>query len=168
MIVDLSEILESGRDFEFVGEPNLEEEAARVVGKVQAAGRIAGVGHRYKVTGTISGQIENDCTRCLVPIASALSLPFEVSYVDPESDSTEVERQVDPADLEIAVAEEGKLNIEDLVREQIILSLPTRFLCKEDCKGLCDKCGANKNAADCGCDAKYIDPRWAQLKNLKF
>jgi len=168
MIVDLSEILESGRDFEFVGEPNLEEEAARVVGKVYATGRIAGSGYRYKVTGTISGQIENDCTRCLVPVSSEFSLAFEVSYIDPEFDTAETERQVDPADLEIAVAEEGKLNIEDLVREQIILSLPTRFLCKEDCKGLCDKCGANKNAGDCGCDAKYIDPRWAQLKNLKF
>jgi uncharacterized protein len=53
------------------------------------------------------------------------------------------------------------------VREQILLNLPEQVFCKEDCKGLCQKCGANRNLIDCKCDSDETDPRWAALKNLK-
>jgi uncharacterized protein len=46
------------------------------------------------------------------------------------------------------------------------LNLPEQVFCREDCRGLCAKCGANRNATDCGCEEKEIDPRWAGLKNL--
>ncbi|PYS67386.1 MAG: hypothetical protein DMF69_23170, partial [Acidobacteria bacterium] len=51
-------------------------------------------------------------------------------------------------------------------KEQILLAVPSRSLCTENCKGFCPTCGADKNAGDCGCDEKDIDPRWAALKNL--
>jgi uncharacterized protein len=55
----------------------------------------------------------------------------------------------------------------ELVREQILLAVPEQVFCREDCKGLCLKCSANRNLIDCNCEEKEIDPRWAALKNLK-
>jgi uncharacterized protein len=56
--------------------------------------------------------------------------------------------------------------LEDVVREQVLLSLPTRTLCKPDCKGLCPRCGQNQNLAICSCEQTPSDPRWNALAGL--
>ena len=59
-----------------------------------------------------------------------------------------------------------KLDVDELVYSEVVLDLPTKHLCKEDCKGLCCNCGKNLNEGECGCDTDYIDPRLAKLKEL--
>ena len=63
------------------------------------------------------------------------------------------------------VVENSVLDLEELIVEDIVLSLPSRFLCSEDCKGLCSKCGHNLNEGPCGCK-KDVDPRMAALLQL--
>jgi uncharacterized protein len=58
------------------------------------------------------------------------------------------------------------LDVDEIVKEQILLAVPTRMLCREDCKGICPQCGVDKNTGECNCETKEIDPRWAALKNL--
>lgn len=58
------------------------------------------------------------------------------------------------------------IELDEVVISDILLSLPQKFLCSEDCKGLCPKCGKNLNLGDCGCDKREIDPRLAILKQL--
>jgi uncharacterized protein len=70
-------------------------------------------------------------------------------------------------DLDVSIYDGEKIDLTDLVREQILLDLPTQILCQEDCKGLCQKCGANLNEVNCNCEENEIDPRWSALKNLK-
>jgi uncharacterized protein len=57
--------------------------------------------------------------------------------------------------------------LEDVLREQVLLSLPVRTLCKPDCKGLCPRCGANRNLQPCSCDEGPSDPRWEALTGLR-
>jgi uncharacterized protein len=52
------------------------------------------------------------------------------------------------------------------VNEQILLAVPARMLCREDCKGICPDCGIDRNTGECNCVTNEIDPRWAALKNL--
>ena len=59
------------------------------------------------------------------------------------------------------------LDLKEIIREQILLNLPEQVFCTPDCKGLCPKCGANRNLIDCNCNETEIDPRWAALKNLR-
>jgi uncharacterized protein len=54
-----------------------------------------------------------------------------------------------------------------VLREQVLLSLPARTLCKPDCKGLCPRCGENRNSGACRCEAVPADPRWGTLAGLK-
>jgi uncharacterized protein len=119
------------------------------------------------VEGEIIAGVELECSRCLQPVERTLKFPFRASFVAPEhySEAKEVELRAD--DLEIAVLGDNRVNVAELVREQILLNLPVKVYCADDCKGLCPQCGANRNLIDCKCGEKDIDPRWAALKNLK-
>ena len=68
--------------------------------------------------------------------------------------------------MALSVLEGDAIDVDEVTKEQILLAVPTRSLCNDDCKGFCPTCGADKNAGECGCEAKEIDPRWAALKNL--
>ncbi len=58
---------------------------------------------------------------------------------------------------------QGEVDLEPLVREAALLTLPQKMLCREDCLGICAHCGANRNQSDCGCDQEITDPRWDGL-----
>ena len=66
---------------------------------------------------------------------------------------------------EFIIMQDFAIDIEDIVRTALILELPTRYLCKEDCKGLCAKCGADLNESSCNCETKERDSRWDVLKD---
>ena len=76
------------------------------------------------------------------------------------------EHAITPDETEIGYYQESGLSLEDVVREQVLLSLPGRTLCKEDCKGLCPRCGQNLNLATCSCGEAPADPRWNALAGL--
>jgi uncharacterized protein len=68
---------------------------------------------------------------------------------------------------EYAIVQNGKLDLDEELREVLILEMPMRFLCSEDCPGLCPKCGKPKRDGSCNCSEKEIDPRWAKLAKLR-
>ncbi|MGC9159324.1 MAG: YceD family protein, partial [Terracidiphilus sp.] len=69
-------------------------------------------------------------------------------------------------EAEIGYYQGDSLALEDVLREQVLLSLPVRTLCKPDCKGLCPRCGENRNEKACHCDEATSDPRWEALAGL--
>lgn len=119
------------------------------------------------VEGEIAANVELECSRCLLPVEKSLKFSFRAAYVAPEhyTEAKEIELRGD--DLEIAVLGDNKINVAELVREQILLNLPAQIYCSDDCRGLCPQCGANRNLVDCKCEGKEVDPRWAALRNLK-
>jgi uncharacterized protein len=112
------------------------------------------------------GNFELLCARCLDPVRMPLSGDFDLIY-RPASVETEAgEHAITEDETEIGYYEKSGLLLEDAVREQVLLSLPGRALCREECKGLCPKCGANRNIADCGCVEEQSEPRWGALNGL--
>lgn len=67
---------------------------------------------------------------------------------------------------EFVLIEDMLLDIEELIRTDLILAIPSKFLCKEDCKGLCQTCGRDLNSEECSCNSVEVDPRLAALKEL--
>ena len=170
MIIDLINLEKSPFDFEFplaAFEIDLESDIAKLKNTVTTKGKLTKRTAQIDVEGKISADIEVDCTRCLKSVDKTLEFPFSVSYVTPENYSEAKETELRNDDLDVAVFEGDKIDLTELVREQILLNLPVQVFCKEDCKGLCEKCGANLNLTDCNCKEEEIDPRWAALKNLK-
>lgn len=119
------------------------------------------------VNGKIEGNAEIDCTRCLEPVARPLRIDFVVEFLTEGEMGRDGEHELKLSDLDADQLESDQLDLDLVVREQILLDIPEQFFCKENCKGICPKCGENLNLIDCKCGQDEFDPRWAALKNLK-
>ena len=102
-----------------------------------------------------------ECARCLAPVDGVFSLDFERTVV---TEGTLTEQQLDEMSDEYVVLNDGELDVDEALREELLLGFPTRLLCSEDCPGLCPKCGKPRRDGECGCTDKEIDPRLAILK----
>ena len=112
------------------------------------------------------GHFELLCARCLEPVEQDLRGEFDLIFRPEDVDADSGERAITEEETEIGYSDKSWLLLEDVVREQVLLSLPSRTLCKMDCKGLCQRCGQNLNAADCACGDAATDPRWNALAGL--
>jgi uncharacterized protein len=112
------------------------------------------------------GRFEQLCARCLEPVEQPLSGDFDLIFRPDAADAEAGERAITEDETEIGYYGESGLLLEDAVREQVVLTLPGRSLCQQDCKGLCPHCGANRNLNPCECVEKPVDPRLAALAGI--
>jgi uncharacterized protein len=127
-----------------------------------------------RVRAAFKGEFEVLCARCVDPVAVPLSGQFDLLFRPENADAEAGERAITEDETEIGYYGKSGLELEDVVREQVLLTLPGRTLCKPDCKGLCAHCGQNLNSGACGCagSAESIDPkgprdsRWSALQGL--
>ena len=103
-----------------------------------------------------------ECARCLAPVDGVFSLDFERTVT---TEGTLTEQQLEESD-EYVVLNGSELDVDEPLREELLLGFPMRLLCSEDCLGLCPHCGKPKRDGDCGCGGKEIDPRLAILKTF--
>jgi uncharacterized protein len=149
---------------------------ARQVGQLATSGR-AEVLHEHRgpkdivadirLKGSFSGRFEVPCARCVEPVETPLGAGFDLIFRPAEADSEPLERSITAPETEIGYYLKDGLLLEDVLREQVLLSLPVRTLCKPDCKGLCPRCGENRNSTACTCDEGPSDPRWEALSGLR-
>jgi uncharacterized protein len=92
---------------------------------------------------------------------------FDLLYRPLGIDSGHAELSVTDAEAEIGYYEGEGLLLEDALREQVLLALPLKTICREDCKGLCPHCGKNLNEVQCSCVDAVEDPRWSALKEIR-
>ena len=134
-------------------------------GDVRVEGEITNQGGYMRLIATAEIPYSGTCARCLSDVNGVFTMPFERTVV---TEGTLTEEQEEDNVDEYVILENGMLDIDDSVREALILSFPMRLLCDEDCPGLCPKCGKSLRDGTCGCSTKEIDPRWAVLADLKF
>jgi len=144
-------------------------EEAEQVGNLSTSGR-AEVLHEHRgprdivadirLRGQFSGRFQVPCARCVEPVEIPLAAEFDLIFRPAGADSEAPERSITAPETEIGYYLKDSLLLEDVLREQVLLSLPVRTLCKPDCKGLCQSCGANRNSQTCICEEGPKDPRW--------
>lgn len=169
MMIEVERLTDEGEGFEKVYAPgalSLEDEYASLLREVRFDGRVSKKHDEVCVQGSIETAVGLLCDRCLSPVVVAVKIDFKAELVAALEAGTEA-RELQDADLDISVYEGATINLDEIVREQILLSLPTRQLCGEDCRGLCASCGANLNANACACERQQVDPRWSALAALK-
>ena len=120
-----------------------------------------------RLRGRWSGQFEVPCARCVEPVAMPLESDYDLIFRPLGADAEAPERSISAVETEIGYYQKDSLLLEDVLREQVLLSLPVRTLCKPDCKGLCPRCGENRNSQACSCDEGPTDPRWEALADLR-
>lgn len=124
-----------------------------------------------EVEGRIETKTSATCSRCLVayevPVVHHFAVDFSQELPDPDAAQEEIALSAEA--LGLIYYKGDTIDFNDAIQEQVILSLPLRPLCREDCRGLCHACGENLNEGLCRCNGRgTIDPRFAVLKNLKL
>ena len=120
-----------------------------------------------RLRGKFAGRFEVPCARCVEPVDIPLAAEFDLIFRPAGADTESAERSITPVETEIGYYQRDSLLLEDVLREQVLLTLPVRTLCKPDCKGLCPRCGQNRNSQECSCDEGPADPRWEALSGLR-
>ena len=169
MRIELSKLEQTGNTFAHVYEPEeivLDEEHVRLIGPPEVTGRVSRSGHEVRLRGKIVATAEVDCDRCLKSVSVPVETEFDVAYVPSEDYARDEAAELQAEDLSLSVFDGETVDLDELVREQVLLTLPARALCGEDCKGLCPTCGTDRNVNPCDCQSKDTDPRWAALKEV--
>jgi uncharacterized protein len=120
-----------------------------------------------RLRGRFAGTFQVPCARCVEPVEIPLEAEFDLIFRPVGADSDAPERAITAQETEIGYYLKDSLALEDVLREQVLLSLPAKTLCKPDCKGLCPRCGENRNSQVCSCDVGPSDPRWEALADLR-
>ncbi|MDX6693112.1 MAG: hypothetical protein QOF02_715 [Blastocatellia bacterium] len=169
MRIEVEQLEGGGKPFEHRYEPEeliLDEERARLTEAPQVRGVASRRGEEARLRGSVTARAEVDCDRCLKSVAVPIETEFDLTYI-PASIYVEQETaELQEADLLVSVYEGGAIDVDEIVREQILLALPEQVLCREECHGLCPVCGTDRNIGGCACEEKVVDPRWAALKDL--
>ena len=126
---------------------------------VSVSGKIVCRSDVLELTAHVEGKLKTNCARCLKELTIPLSFDFsEILTQDSENIS----------DKDSVVIFSGTtIDLSEIVSSNVLLNLSYKYLCSEDCRGICPKCGADLNKGACGCKDDEIDPRWEKLKNFK-
>ncbi|HEX6966006.1 MAG TPA: DUF177 domain-containing protein, partial [Gemmatimonadaceae bacterium] len=129
---------------------------------VHATGRLSQAGPgRFYWSGRIEGTANLACSRCLTPVTAQVSDDVHLFFVEADDEVAE-----DPDAFRLPPRAQV-VDVRPAIREQWLLSAPSFAVCREECKGICPKCGADLNAGPCGCSTQEPDHRWDALRNLR-
>ncbi len=170
MLIEVENLTRAGKPFAHTYSPAeiaLDDEELRLLEDVEVRGRATRKGESVRIEGEIRTGIEKSCDRCLRPIAVPIETAFEVGFVPPETETARESPALEAEDLDVAPLEGATIDIDEVVREQILLTVGLRSVCRDDCRGLCPACGANLNEGECGCATVEVDPRWVALEALR-
>jgi uncharacterized protein len=120
-----------------------------------------------RLRGELAAGLELQCARCLDPVKQNVKREFELLYRPLGVDAGRDEISVTDAEAEVGYYQGEGILLEDVLREQVLLALPLKITCREDCKGLCPHCGKNLNQEQCSCGTTEEDPRWEALKEIR-
>ncbi|HUO14757.1 MAG TPA: DUF177 domain-containing protein [Verrucomicrobiae bacterium] len=178
MFLDINDLELHPLDFEEQFEPGAVDfgEEVRQRGALKSSGRAEVVEEHHgkheiirdlRLRGRLSADLELQCARCLDPVPQKVDRQFELLYRPLGVDAGRDELSVTDAEAEIGYYQGDGILLEDVLREQVLLALPVKVTCREDCKGLCPHCGKNLNQEQCSCSVPVEDPRWAALKEVR-
>ncbi|HEY8148649.1 MAG TPA: DUF177 domain-containing protein [Vicinamibacteria bacterium] len=151
--------LEGEDEFALVG--------GRLVGRVEK-----GEDEAVHFRGRLQAQLGLHCGRCLEAFVKELDEDLDLFFMprgaQPDADEEEQEVELSDRDMVVAYYDHDRIDLGEMVREQMHLALPLRRLCREDCRGLCPSCGVNRNTGSCDCQPTEAveDERLAPLRKI--
>jgi uncharacterized protein len=115
------------------------------------------------LTANIHTQGRFECDRCVAPFTASLAPSYAIVYINEGSDTA----HLDPSEFQVIPSGANIIDITEDVRQTILIAVPLKLLCSEQCKGLCPTCGKNLNEGACSCKEEIVDARWEQLRQLR-
>ncbi len=120
-------------------------------------------GNQFFLNATIATVGTFLCDRCATEFSGPISPQYRMVYVQDGIDSA----QLDPSEVQVIPAGLNIIDLDEDVRQTVLLSVPLKLLCNNDCRGLCSHCGKNRNSESCSCSDAIPDSRWEKLRSLQ-
>ncbi len=162
--VRFDETFEPGQ-IDFSGQELQQESPLRTTGSAELLAHSDG---ELRIQGRYSVEITTQCDRCLGSARFALEAGFDLFYRPVTDIAREEEVAIDEGEAEIGFYENGGIELEEILREQVLLALPMQRVCSEVCKGICPVCGKNRNETECDCKVEQVSDRWGALRKLEL
>lgn len=133
--------------------------------------RVIRVGELFEVEGQLQSAVRLDCGRCLkefvAPLLSTFALTYARTLPEIEVEDEDAEVELTAEDLGMTLLDGDEIDLHEAVQEQVLLALPFRPLCSEECRGLCPHCGVDLNITSCNCHGDGFGNKFSVLKNFK-
>ena len=127
---------------------------------------LANTDGEIRIKGHLSAKMESACDRCLAMATFPLDCDFDLFYRPSESLALEEEVAIDEGEAEMGFYAGAGIELEEILKEQILLLLPMQCVCSADCKGICPVCGRDRNQSSCDCRVQAADDRWSALRKI--
>jgi len=151
------------------GEIDFSSDQVKQAGPLHAEGvaeLLANTDGEIRIKGRLTVRMEAECDRCLGRALFPLDAVFDLFYRPSDALAAVEEVAIDEGEAEMGFYGGLGMELEDVLREQILLSLPMQRVCSADCKGICPVCGGNRNETPCDCRLEPADSRWSSLGNI--
>jgi uncharacterized protein len=145
---------------------NLEEEQFTIESPVRFELVITKLDDSVRISGPVRSTVIMSCSRCLEEFSCPLETYLDIEVEPKRLLSHEAEVELRPDDLDIYYYDGDEINLDPLIYDEVLLNLPIRPLCREDCAGLCHICGKNKNVESCACSQYASTVLGEKLKNF--
>jgi uncharacterized protein len=162
--IRFDEIFQPGQ-IDFSGEDIEQGTPLHVAGTAESLAHSEG---EVRIQGRFTVEMSAECDRCLGRAKYPLDASFDLFYRPMSDIAVEEEVEIDEGEAEIGFYENGGMELEDILREQVVLALPMQKVCSDSCKGICPVCGKNRNETACDCRIETADDRWGALRNLEL
>ena len=169
MRIDLASLDGGKGDFDHAYEPGelaMDDDRQRLSQNPRISGRITAKSQRVEIEGRLTAEIEVDCDRCLKPVKLPVDARFDRAFVTTQEYEAQHAAELTEEELDLSTYHGETIDLDSLVKEELLLAVPTQVLCQENCKGICAVCGEDNNLVSCNCAASETDPRWTALEGL--
>jgi uncharacterized protein len=122
----------------------------------------------FALAGTASTRVVGECCRCLAAAEAPVEAQIRLLLQRQQATDDELEAAKEDDEVEFLSPGAREFDVTDTVRQALILELPVRVYCRDDCRGLCPCCGQDLNQGECGCANGAGDPRWKALAGIKL
>jgi uncharacterized protein len=165
MIVDIDRLPREGfkisKNFEFFNGEIVDEDAVFLL-PLHADITVRKMGEEVYLKGRIKTLLSFVCSRCLIPFEFPVDSNFDLVYLPEELEVAREELDID--DMTSSFYYSRKIDLKEVVLEQLNLTFPVKPLCADECQGICPVCGKNTNSGDCSCEINNSDSRFEKLK----
>ena len=172
LVIDLAKISVNGLAFDTeIDQKQLqlpEDDALTVTAPIRVQGRLTKVMEQVYFRGSVQGALSVQCSRCLDLVQDMFAEDLQVVFfpIGAHGHADDVTADHSTDDLDVYVHDGNRLDLYPVVREHVVMAFPVQTLCREDCVGLCQVCGINRNEQSCACQDESEDPRFSILKRL--
>jgi len=160
--INISKLSEGIHEYTFEAEPSKIGIGETFSGTIKVKARLDKNSRQIFIQAQVLAKGNFICDRCLEDFQRHLNGTYTMVYTMGDRSTADLKEE----EIQVLSADTNFIDLDDDVRQCALLAIPQKLLCREDCKGLCFKCGINKNEASCSCDVDTTDPRWDALKKL--